>query len=96
MHRAGADGKGRMVNDDADTIAADLETSARILGAKEVIAYPFGHYDDTAKEGVRRAGFDLARGIEPGYVRIGTDKLALPVVRIDYGMTVEDLQAKIG
>jgi hypothetical protein len=96
MHRAGANGKGRMVNDDADTIAADLETSARILGAKEVVAYPFGHYNDTTKEGVRRAGFDLGRGIEPGYVRIGTDKLALPVVRIDYGMTVEDLQAKIG
>ncbi|MDQ1082792.1 MULTISPECIES: polysaccharide deacetylase family protein [Microbacterium] len=96
MHRAGANGKGRMVNDDADTIAADLETSAKILGAKEVIAYPYGHYDDTAKEGVRRAGFELARGIEPGYVRIGTDKLALPVVRIDYGMTVEDLEAKIG
>ena len=33
MHRAGADGKGRMVNDDADTIAADLEQSAQILGA---------------------------------------------------------------
>lgn len=96
MHRAGANGKGRMVNDDADTIAADLETSAQILGAKEVVAYPFGHYNDTTKEGVHRAGFELGRGIEPGYVRIGTDKLALPVVRIDYGMTVEDLQAKIG
>ncbi|WP_082485127.1 polysaccharide deacetylase family protein [Microbacterium sp. Leaf151] len=96
MHRAGANGKGRMVNDDADTIAADLETSAQILGAKEVVAYPFGHFTDTTKEGVRRAGFELGRGIEPGYVRIGTDKLALPVVRIDYGMTVEDLEAKIG
>lgn len=96
MHRAGADGKGRMVNEDADTIAADLETSAQILGAKEVVAYPFGHYNDTTKEGVRRAGFELGRTIEPGYVRIGTDKLALPVVRIDYGMTVDDLKAKIG
>ncbi len=96
MHRAGANGKGRLVNEDADTIAADLETSAQILGAKEVVAYPFGHYDDTTKEGVRRAGFALGRGIEPGYVRIGTDKLALPVVRIDYGMTVDDLRAKIG
>ncbi|MDQ1138099.1 hypothetical protein QE410_002898 [Microbacterium sp. SORGH_AS 1204] len=96
MHRAGANGKGRMVNDDADTIAADLEQSAQILGAKEVVAYPFGHYNDTTKEGVRRAGFELGRGIEPGYVRIGTDKLALPVVRIDYGMTVDDLEAKIG
>ncbi|SDB83676.1 polysaccharide deacetylase family protein [Microbacterium enclense] len=96
MHRAGANGKGRMVNDDAATIAADLEQSAQILGAKEVVAYPFGHYNDTTKEGVRRAGFELGRGIEPGYVRIGTDKLALPVVRIDYGMTVDDLRAKIG
>lgn len=96
MHRAGPNGKGRMVNDDADTIAADLEESARILGAKEVVAYPFGHYDETTKEGVRRAGFALGRTIEPGYVRIGTDKLALPVVRVNYGMTVDDLKAKIG
>lgn len=96
MHRAGANGKGRMVNDDADTIAADLEQSAQILGAKEVVAYPFGHYNDTTKEGVRRAGFELGRTIEPGYVRIGTDKLALPVIRVNYGMTVDDLKAEIG
>lgn len=96
MHRAGANGKGRMVNDDADTIAADLEQSAAILGAKEVVAYPFGHFDDTTKEGLRRAGFELGRTIEPGYVRIGTDKLALPVIRINYGMSVDDLKAAIG
>lgn len=96
MHRAGADGKGRMVNDDADTIAADLEQSAQILGAKDVVAYPFGHYDDTTKEGLRRAGFDLGRTVEHGYVRIGTDKLALPVIRINYGMTVDDLRDAIG
>ncbi|SDO41540.1 Polysaccharide deacetylase [Microbacterium sp. ru370.1] len=96
MHRAGADGKGRMVNEDADTIAADLERSAQILGAKEVVAYPFGHYNGTTKEGVRRAGFELGRTIEHGYVRVGTDKLALPVIRVDYGMTVDDLRAEIG
>lgn len=96
MHRAGADGKGRMVNEDADTIAADLERSAQILGAKEVVAYPFGHYNETTREGVRRAGFELGRTIEHGYVRVGTDKLALPVIRVDYGMTVEDLKAEIG
>ncbi|WP_394685789.1 polysaccharide deacetylase family protein [uncultured Microbacterium sp.] len=96
MHRAGANGKGRMVNDDADTIAADLERSAQILGAKEVVAYPFGHYNDTTKEGLRRAGFELGRTIEHGYVRIGTDKLALPVIRMNYGMTVDDLKKEIG
>ncbi len=96
MHRAGANGKGRMVNEDADTIAADLERSAQILGAKEVVAYPFGHYNDTTKEGLRRAGFELGRTIEHGYVRIGTDKLALPVIRVNYGMTVDDLKKEIG
>jgi len=96
MHRAGANGKGRMVNEDADTIAADLEKSAEILGAKEVVAYPYGHYNDTTKEGMRRAGFELGRTVEHGYVRIGTDKLALPVIRMNYGMTVADLKANIG
>ena len=96
MHRAGANGKGRMVNEDADTIAADLEQSAAILGAKEVVAYPFGHYDDTTKEGLRRAGFEMGRTTEYGVVRIGTDKLALPVIRMNYGMTVEDLKNAIG
>ncbi|KEP72510.1 xylanase, partial [Microbacterium sp. SUBG005] len=95
MHRSGANGKGRMVNEDADTIAADLERSAQILGGEEVVAYPFGHYNET-KEGVRRAGFELGRTIEHGYVRVGTDKLALPVIRVDYGMTVDDLKAEIG
>jgi hypothetical protein len=85
-----------MVNWTADQIAADLEQSAQILGAKEVVAYPFGHYNDTTKQGVAQAGFEMGRTIEQGYVRIGTDKLALPCIRINYGMTVDDLAGLIG
>lgn len=96
MHQAGDDGKGRMVNWTPDEIAADLITSGDVLGVREVVAYPFGHYDDTAKEGVRQAGYELARTIDPGYVVIGTDKLALPVVRIDYGMGLDALVSRIG
>lgn len=96
MHRAGADGDGRMVNEPADVIAADLEQSAQILGAREVVAYPFGHYDDEAKRGVSQAGVELARTIEQGYVRIGQDKLALPCIRINYGMGVDALTGLIG
>lgn len=96
MHDPGANGEGRMVNWPAEQIAADLEQSAQILGAKEVIAYPFGHFNDTAKAGVAQAGFELARTIEQGYVRIGTDKLALPCIRVNYGMTVADLVPLIG
>jgi hypothetical protein len=96
MHKAGANGKGLMVNLPADQIAADLETSASILGAKEVVAYPFGHYNDTTKQGMRQAGFELGRTVEPGYVTIGTDKLALPVQRVNYGMGVDALIGMIG
>lgn len=96
MHQAGANGKGRIVNWTADEIAADLNLSGDTLGVREVIAYPFGHYNDTAKQGVLQAGFEMARTIEPGYVGIGTDKLALPVVRIDYGMGLESLIKRIG
>lgn len=96
MHQAGDNGEGRMVNWTADEIAADLEASASVLGAKEVIAYPFGHYNDTSKAGVAQAGFELARTIEPGYVSIGSDKLALPVIRINYGMGLDALISEIG
>ncbi|WP_217183315.1 polysaccharide deacetylase family protein [Streptomyces sp. AC495_CC817] len=96
MHQAGDDGKGRMVNWTADQIAADLDASGDALGVRQVMAYPFGHYDDRAKQGVAQAGYEMARTIDPGLVTIGCDKLALPVVRIDYGMTVDALIARIG
>jgi hypothetical protein len=96
MHQAGANGQGRIVNYTVPEIVADMEASASVLGVKEVMAYPYGHYNDTAKEGLREAGFEMARTIEPGYVSIGTDKLALPVVRVNYGMNVEDIINLIG
>jgi hypothetical protein len=96
MHQAGDNGEGRMVNWTAEEIAADLNTSGDVLGVREVIAYPFGHYNDTAKQGVAMAGYEMARTIEPGRVQIGTDKLALPVVRIDYGMGLDALVNQIG
>jgi hypothetical protein len=96
MHQAGANGQGMLVNEGADEIAADLEQSAAVLGVKEVVAYPFGHYNDTTKQGVAAAGFEMGRTIEPGYVSIGTDKLALPVVRVNYGMNVNDIINLIG
>lgn len=67
-----------------------------MLGVKEVVAYPYGHYNDTAKQGVAQAGFEMARTIEPGYVTIGTDKLALPVQRVNYGMGLDALVGLIG
>lgn len=51
MHSAGADGQGRIVNWSADEIAEDLNESAKVLGgAKEVLAYPFGHTTTTPRK----------------------------------------------
>jgi hypothetical protein len=96
MHRAGANGDGLITNLGVPEIVADMAASAGVLGVKEVMAYPFGHYNDTAKEGLRQAGFEMARTIEPGYVTIGTDKLAMPTVRINYGMGLDALVNLIG
>ena len=96
MHTAGDNGKGRMVNWTAEQIAADLEASASILGHKEVVAYPYGHYDERSQQGVAAAGFTMAVTTEHGYVSVGSDKLALPRVRMNFGMTVEDLRGLIG
>jgi hypothetical protein len=96
MHDPGADGRGRMVNWTAEEIADDLRTSAGVLGAAEVIAYPFGHYDDRSKQGVAQAGYEMAVTIEPGLVHAGADKLALPRMRIDYGMGLEAFVESLG
>ncbi|MCC2033033.1 xylanase [Microbacterium allomyrinae] len=96
MHQAGDNGQGRIVNWTVPEIVADMEASYGVLGVKEIMAYPFGHHNETAKEGLRQAGWDMARTIEPGYVAIGTDKLALPTVRINYGMGLDALINLIG
>ncbi|MEN2738515.1 polysaccharide deacetylase family protein [Microbacterium sp. X-17] len=96
MHEAGANGKGRMVNYTKDQIVADMLRSAQILGVREVMAYPFGHYNDTAKAALREAGFEMARTIEQGYVRPGADKLALPCIRVDYGETMAAFTKAVG
>ncbi|WP_454129610.1 polysaccharide deacetylase family protein [Microbacterium aurum] len=103
MHTAGANGKGQMVNLTPEEIAADMTASAEALrgigvtaGATEIMAYPYGHYDDRSKQGLTMAGFEMARTIEQGYVSVGSDKLALPCVRINFGMGVAALKDLIG
>lgn len=104
MHSAGANGKGLMVNLSPEEIAADMQASAAALetigvsadAAHEVMAYPYGHNDERSHEGLRQAGFQLARTIEQGYVEIGADKLTLPCIRVNFGMGVADVKGQIG
>ena len=90
MHKAGANGKGAMVNWSYNEVLKDLKTSRDILG-DECIAYcyPFGHYNDTAKKAVKDAGFRVAFTTEGGRVKKGQDPLLLPRVRTSSSTTLE-------
>lgn len=60
MHRAGSNGKGRIVNLSYKDALEDVTKSKNIIGNCTVFCYPFGHYNDTAKKVLKDAGYTLA------------------------------------
>jgi|GEM_PF-1137896 len=56
----------------------DLHTSIDLLGSNEVIAYPFGHFNNAAYNLVKKAGFKLGVTVYGGRVKVGMDPLTLP------------------
>lgn len=97
MHSLDGGEEGRMVRWSEEEIKADLETSvAELGGVSEVMAYPFGQSNEAARTALIAAGFELARVGKEGYVTIGTDKLALPIVWVRNGLTAEGLAELIG
>lgn len=97
MHSLDGGSEGRMVRWSEEEIRADLETSAAELGGvTEVLAYPFGQTNDIAKSALTATGFEMGRLAGEGYVTIGTEKLALPIILVGNGDTAADLAQKIG
>lgn len=47
-----------------------------------VFCYPFGHYNDTAKQVLKDIGYKVAFTTKGGRVKKGMDSLELPRVRI--------------
>ena len=85
MHASGADGRGRIVNWSKEEILADIEQNRKELGNVTIFCYPFGHYNDTAIETLKEAGFKMAFTIEGGRVFPGDNKFTLPRVRVADG-----------
>lgn len=97
MHSQDGGQEARMVRWSEEEITADLQTSvAELGGVSEVLAYPFGQSNETARAALTAVGFEMGRLAAEGYVTIGTDKLALPIILIGHGVTAEDLSEKIG
>ena len=94
MHKAGANGKGAMVNWSYSQIVEDLKTSKETLGGDKCITfcYPFGHYNDTAIKALKDTGYKLAFTTEGGRVKPGANPYALPRVRTSSSTTLEKLK----
>ena len=89
MHKAGANGKGAMVNWSKAQIVEDLKSSSTILGGANVFCYPFGHYNDTAIEALKEADYIMAFTVEGGRIKPGMNKYKLPRVRVTAGNSLE-------
>ena len=96
MHRAGSDGKGAILTLDYESACQDLNESKRITGDKcKVFCYPFGHYNERAKQILKDCGFTMAFTVEGGYVTPGMDLYQLPRVRMSKGISLNSFIAKI-
>lgn len=85
MHNGGCTGGhgGKFLCIDHQAGIDDLNTSKQIVGSSEVFCYPFGDYNDNAKQLLRETGYKMAVTTEYGKAKIGMDKLVLPRIRVN-------------
>lgn len=94
MHE-GANGKGVMISWTYDKIMEDVKQSSKTLGGSTVFCYPFGHYNDLDKKVLKDAGYRLAFTTEGGRVYKGSDKFALPRVRMAKGISLSTFASMV-
>lgn len=97
MHRAGGNiGHGGILTAlSEEEITMDLKKSADILGTHDAFAYPFGDFTDDSYKAVKKAGFLLAVTTQYGKAEPGDNPYYLPRVRVNGGLTVDQLAASI-
>ena len=94
-HRAGANGKGRLVNLSENDALEDVKKSKEIIGNCTVFCYPFGHYNDTAISALKSAGYKLAFTTKGGRVYPGMDAYSLPRVRMSKGISLNTFKERV-
>lgn len=86
MHAGGCKEKrgGAILCIDEAAGVADIETSRTIIGGDNVFVfcYPYGDFNDHAKQILRNSGMRMAFTTQPGWIQPGMDKLELPRVRV--------------
>ena len=91
MHEGGCGEQhgGKILCVDHNTGVNDLKTSIEKLNNADAHAYPCGDINDHAKKIVTEAGISLAFTTNYGKIHVGDDKLALPRVRINDGISLQ-------
>lgn len=96
MHKAGSDGKGAILTLSYESACQDLKASKDLIGEKcKVFCYPFGHYNDKAKQTLKDCGYTMAFTVKGGYVSPGMDLYELPRVRMSKGISLNSFIAKV-
>ena len=95
MHRAGIDGKGRIMTLSNEEIIEDVKESSRLLGGATVFCYPFGHYNERAEKALNDGGYTLAFTTRGGRVYPGMNKMELPRVRMSRGDSLNAFIKKV-
>ena len=85
MHRAGTDGKGRILTLSYDEACKDVKTSQSFIGNATVFCYPFGHYNDACYKILKDSGYTLAFTTKYGRARPGDNCYALSRIRMSKG-----------
>jgi peptidoglycan/xylan/chitin deacetylase (PgdA/CDA1 family) len=94
-HRAGANGKGRLINMSYEEAVQDVTKSKTIIGNCKVFCYPFGHYNDTSIQALKDSGYTLAFTTKEGRVYPGANKFALPRIRMSKGVSLNSFIEKV-
>ena len=95
MHRAGTDGKGRILTLSYDEACNDVKTSQSFIGNATVFCYPFGHYNDACYKILKDSGYTLAFTTKYGRVRPGDNCYALSRIRMSKGDSLKSFISKV-
>lgn len=77
---------------DRETAGARTDLMARLPGAFDAFAYPYGRWNSAARDAVRRAGHKLAVTLDPGRNEKDSDPLALKRINVPAGLKPDALE----
>lgn len=96
LHTGGCDEQhgGRILCEDYETAVEDVKFSMEFIHGN-VFCYPFGDFNDRAKDILKDAGIHMAFTTQYGTIEPGMDKLELPRVRVHGDASLERFAASI-